>query len=140
MPEASRELVAISSDQATSPNVKPARDEHGRLLPGQASLNPAGRPKKTETVVYHIQNAPAKRNKRIADRILTEAEQGSIRHAEMVAAYQTGLPARATEISLTADSDLMQAISEMRDMKRQLLGQVIEGEYTVTEAQRDAND
>lgn len=108
----------------------------GRFLPGQSG-NPNGRPKKGNTIAERFQRLAPATNSRIAATMVKQAIAGNDKQQRLIMEYQSGLPVRASEITLGASEELLSAIAAQNAMRRQLLGEVIEGEYTATEAQRD---
>ena len=76
------------------------RDEHGRILPGQQSLNPAGKPKGTISLTTKIKNRlkaigpDGKREviEQLADNIVQDALDGKDGLNKLIWAYLDGMP------------------------------------------------
>ena len=101
------------------------RDPHGRWIKGHAPKSP-GRPKRSETVAHFLQAAPRKRNKQIAESILTNASDDS-KYARIVLEYQTGLPNRAD--GGTSDNPVVNALlAALGNALSQPTQEAIEGE------------
>ena len=70
---------------------------NGRFKPGSVP-NPAGRGAKRQTVAVLLQEAPAARNRRIANRLLRDAGAGVASAQRMVLEYQDGLPVKRVQV------------------------------------------
>lgn len=102
----------MSDEKETSPKV-PARDAHGRLLPGGTS-NPRGRPKGAISLVHYLREELERevkdkdsegneekvaRGLRLMRKILTKAEQGDPHTLKLVMNYIEGLPKQSVDLT-----------------------------------------
>lgn len=103
----------MSDENTTSEIKKPARDEHGRLLPG-GTANPKGRPPGSLSLVYYLREELAKEVKdtdeegkeekvvraiRLIRKILSQAEKGDPQSLKLVMNYIEGLPKQNLDVT-----------------------------------------
>lgn len=96
----------MESEQATTSENKPARDEHGRLLPGNTA-NPHGRPPGTLSLVSllkkHLEEIPDGEKRSRAEifiqKTLTQAMKGDPANAKLVWQYIEGLPQQRVDVT-----------------------------------------
>ena len=99
--EQATETTALVNRDALTDSSNPQtahRDSvSGKFLPGN-NANPAGRGAKRQTVAVLLQEAPAARNRRIANRLLRDAGAGVASAQRMVLEYQDGLPVKRVQV------------------------------------------